>query len=138
MSKLTVRTPSGRARLHEDQVRLLQDLLDPAQEVGGRLAVDDPVVEGQAQPHRRPDHDLATARDRLLDDLADAEDRALGRVDDRCEDVDARPAEVGDREGATGRVGDLQPALLCPLAELLRLTSYLEQRAAVGVPYHRY
>src|SRR5436305_10339009 len=30
--------------LHEDQVRLLEYLLDPGEEQGGRVAVDDPVV----------------------------------------------------------------------------------------------
>src|SRR5207249_4726090 len=92
--------------LHEYQVRFLEDLLDSTEEERRRVAVDDAVIEGQAQPHLGAHDDLTVARDRLRRDPADTEDRALGRIDDRGKGVDAGLSKVGDAERAAGDLVD--------------------------------
>lgn len=42
----------------QQDVGMFEDLLDPLQELRGRSAVDDPMVERQGQHHREPDLDV--------------------------------------------------------------------------------
>ena len=46
-------------RLQQEPLRVLQQLADPPEELDGGRAVDQTVVVGEAEPHHRPDHDLA-------------------------------------------------------------------------------
>ena len=67
-------------------------------EARGERAVDDAVVVGERQRDHQPRHELAAVPDRLHRRARDAEDRDLGRVDDRREARAADAAERRDRE----------------------------------------
>ena len=54
-------------------------------------------------------------------DPADAQDGALGKIDDRRKGVDAEAPQVGHGEGATRLLEAVELALPRPLGELLRL-----------------
>src|SRR5262249_49321236 len=78
--------------------RVLDQPDESLEESGGGRAVDDAVVEGQAEAHPLPGDDLVSDHDRLPGDPAQAQYGALGRVDDRGERLDSEGPQVGDRE----------------------------------------
>ena len=104
---------------------------------GGR-AVDHAVVVGQRQRHHQARHELATVPDRLHRRARDAEDRDLGRVDDRRERRPADPAERRDRERAALHVAGHQLAVARLARQLGQLARDLHQALLVGVLDHRH
>ena len=74
----------GRA-LERQRQRALEQRPDAGQELRRVGAVEDPVVAGERDAHRRAHDDLAVADDGPRRQLADREDRRLRRVDDRGE-----------------------------------------------------
>jgi hypothetical protein len=71
------------------------------QQLRPQRAVDDPVIDAERDGHDRGHGQFAIrADDGFLHARAHREDRAVGRVDDGVEIVDAEHAEVGDREAA--------------------------------------
>src|ERR1700740_3529154 len=77
---------------------LLEQRLEARAESAGDRAIDQAMIEGEADAHHRANHDLAIAHNWLLGDLADAEKRRLRRVEDRRFEVAAVTAEVAERE----------------------------------------
>src|SRR4051794_31133495 len=76
---------SGLAQaLQRERERLLEQVLDPREELGAVGAVQDAVVAHQGERHLIAGDHLALVVHRgLLRELADGEDRRLRRVDDR-------------------------------------------------------
>src|SRR5436309_12348576 len=64
--------------LDEEMVRAFEQLPNSAEKLGGRCAIDDPVVEGQAQPHRRASYQLSLANDRSFDNPSNAQNCGFG------------------------------------------------------------
>src|SRR5207244_10838383 len=89
-----------RPLLRAHPLRILYQLCDALQEPGGRGAVHEAMVEGEAEPHPLADADLVSNDGRLGFDAADTEAGALRQVEERREGVDAEHAQVGEGEGA--------------------------------------
>src|SRR4029077_20425394 len=64
--------------------------------------------------------------------VANAEERRLGRIDDRLEGVDAVHPEVADREPSALDVGGPQLARLTPTHDVLAPRGDLRERERVG------
>src|ERR1051325_803847 len=69
------------------------------QKTGPRRPVDDLMVARQGQGDRIYKFQGAVAPDGFDVDRADAENRDLRRIQQRCEALDAEAAEITDREG---------------------------------------
>src|SRR5258705_9067180 len=76
-----------------------------------RGTVDDAVIVRERQRQRQAWHEGLAVPYRLHRALRQAEDRDLGRVDDRCEMRAADAAQRADREAAAGHVGRPQLAV---------------------------
>lgn len=72
--------------LHQ-HVRAFQELSDSAEEARGRGAVNDSMVEGEAEGGDLTDLDAVVSSDGLLADAADTEDGGLWWVEDGGECV---------------------------------------------------
>ena len=79
---------------------LLESLTQAMQPAGGGGAVDDAMVEGQAERNSPPDDEVTAPNDRFFDDATHSQDRGLGQIEDRSEGVYAEHPEVRDGEGA--------------------------------------
>src|SRR4051812_21653745 len=102
-----VSTCSSDVRMSEGQrdAGVVQHDPHVGEEPGPELAVDDPVVEGQAEGGDLPGHDLPLVHPRLPAHGTEGEDRRLPGVEDRGAGVDAEDADVGDGDRAAGHVG---------------------------------
>jgi len=69
------------------------------QECGARCTIDNTMITRHRNAHAAPDDYFAIFDNRLFDGLPDCQDRALGRVNDRGEFVNAEHAEIADRKG---------------------------------------
>src|SRR5215218_2044665 len=108
-----------RASVHEHQ-RVLNQPPQRLEELGAHGPIDDPMVAAHGDAHAAAHDGLAVDDDELLLARADGEDPRLGRIDDRCELVDAEHAEVAHREGGSGELFRLELPLTRTLGELLR------------------
>src|SRR5687768_14050684 len=97
-----------RNMLEQEHPRLLQRVLERTEELGGRRAVDDPVVARERDGQRRAGDDLPVADHGPLLGGPDGEDADLRRVDDRAELADPERAEAADRERAAGALVALE------------------------------
>ncbi len=84
--------------------RILNELLDPLQEAGGRCAVHQAMVKHQAKRPHLAGNDLPIANDRFGLDATHAQDGCLGQVDDGREGVDLVHAQAGDGEGPAAQI----------------------------------
>ena len=81
------------------------------EEAGGGSAVEDAVVEGEAEGHLLAAGERAVFEcDGFTNNGAEAEDGGLGIVDDGREAFDAKAAEIGDGETAALHVRAAQTA----------------------------
>ena len=83
-------------------------------------AVDHPVVVGERQRQHQARRELVAAPHRPQPRARDAEDRDLGRVDDRREGGAADAAQARDREAAALEVVELELLVARPRAHLRR------------------
>ena len=107
-------------------------------EARGERAVDDAVVVGERQRDHQPRHELAPVPDRLHRRARDAEDRDLGRVDDRREARAAEAAEGGDRERPARHVRRAELALARLARQLGELARDVEEALLVDVADDRH
>ena len=98
--------PSVRLRdsAGQEQPRVGHHGAHVGEELRRELTVDDPVVEGHRQRDHLADGELPFVHPRARRDGAEADDRALPRVEDRGAAVDAEDADVRDAERAAGQV----------------------------------
>src|SRR5689334_5259374 len=112
------------------------DLGEVAREARGRCAVDDAVVVRERQRQHLPRRELAAVPHGPGRRLRDAEDRDLGRVDDRSERGAADAAERRDRERAALHVGGSELAFARLRRELRGFLRDLDHALLVGVLHH--
>ena len=74
------------------------DLLEKASSDG---AIDNSMIGGKTHGHHRADRDAFAVGDDTRRHLANSEDGALRRVDDRDKVINAKHTEIGDRESTT-------------------------------------
>ncbi len=86
------------ASLTSSLIGCLQAFAKSLQPAGGGGAVDDAMIEGQAEGHRLSGDELAVSHNSFFNDAADAEDRGLRQVEDRRERVDAEHSQIRDGE----------------------------------------
>ena len=72
--------------------RSLDSFAETLQPAGGGGAVEDAMVEGQAEGDGFPDGELTVADDGFFDDPTDSENRGLRQIEDRREGVDIEAA----------------------------------------------
>src|SRR5271165_3309895 len=112
MTAMSYGSIGGRASDPEQEPRRVLDLLlHLDEERHGLAAVDDAVVVGQRGVHHGPDDDLAAHGHGPVLDRVQAQDGALGGVDDRRRQEGAEGAPVRDREDAALEVGERYPAV---------------------------
>ena len=95
---------TGSVLVHEQQGRGLQQHLDPLHECRRVPAVDDAMVEARGQVEHLARLERAVAPEGPSFDLVDADDRDLGRVENRRGHETADGAERCDRERRTGQL----------------------------------
>src|SRR4051794_41132410 len=131
------RTSSGSATeaglLKQRAPQVGQHLREVRAEPRALRAVDDAMVVGQAQRDDQPRLELAAVPHRLRGRLRDAEDRDLGRVDERGEPGPADAAQARDRERAALHVGGLELAGTGGAGQLGELTRDVEDALRAGV-----
>src|SRR4051812_8447255 len=125
------RARAGPLEQHPSQIgQLLHQVRD---EAGGERTVDHAVVVGQRERHHQPGHELAAVPDGLHGAAGDAEDRDLGRVDDRREARAADAAERRDRERRALHVGAAELARARLARQLAQILGDLQDALGVGV-----
>lgn len=107
------------------------------QEAGGGCAVDDAVIEGEAERDLVAGDNLVVHDCRLAADAADAEDGGLRQVDDGGEGVDAKGPKVGDGENATLQVVHFEFLSSSVLDQLTRASGKLQEREGRNIAKHR-
>src|SRR5690606_26970983 len=108
-TRTSIALMSGPSKHGAAEVR--QQLRQVGVEPGRRRPVDHPVVVGQRQGNHQPGRELLATPDWPANRATYAEDRDLGRVDDRREVGPPDAAEAGDREGAALHVLGREPSL---------------------------
>src|ERR1051326_8831510 len=100
--KVLVRQPArgeaGCSDSYHEVQRIFEDLLEGLQKLRAGCAVDDAMIARHRDAHHLAHDDLAFAHDWLRRHSADRQNRALRRIDHRRELVDAKHAEIADRE----------------------------------------
>ena len=88
--------------LSEHQIGLLQNFFDSGQERGGRRAVGDAMVEGEAKVHHRTDSGDAGDGNHRIHDGANTQNGGLRRDDNGIElrDADGTVAPLADTKAA--------------------------------------
>ena len=86
--------------LQQKALGVLDALLDADQELNGFAAVDQPVIVRERDVHHRAHDDRVVDDDRALLNGVQAQDAALGRIQDRRRQQRPVDAAVGDRERA--------------------------------------
>ena len=94
------------------------------------------VTEAQHEGGALAHHHRVAVRDGRAPHPADAEDRALRRVQHRREPVDAEAAEIGDRECAAFQLGKPEPVLAGLFRQAAHRLGDLAQAEAVGTVQH--
>ena len=84
--------------MEELEFRPFQQSFDLLQKASGDGAVDDAMVGRQNHGHQRADRKHAFVGDDARSDLADCQNGALRRIDDRDKTIDAEHTEIGHRE----------------------------------------
>src|SRR5215207_9053324 len=107
------------ALLNQHPHRVLDEVLQGADQSRPEGAVDGAVVTGEGEAHHRRDRELALAHHRPLLARADGEDGRVRRVDDCREVLDAEHAEVRDRGRAALVLLGLELAVLGTRCEVL-------------------
>ena len=107
-------------------------------EARGGGAVDHAVVVGERERQDQARHELAPVPDRLRLRARGAEDRDLGRVDDRREERAADAAERRDRERRARHLGRAELALARLAGQFAQLLGDREQALLVDVLDHRH
>src|SRR5690606_25580894 len=100
--------------LHHQQFWVLQELLQPTQEAGSHITIDQAVINAEGDRQDRPDHNLSIPDHRPFGDGPDPENRHLGIVDDRREELPAERPDIGDGEGAALQLLHIQFAAAGP------------------------
>src|SRR5262245_29733471 len=85
-----------------------------------RRAVHDAMIEGQAQSYHIAANNLVVDHDRPALDPSNAQNSALGIINDRCEGIDAARSQVRDSKGAALHFFGGEPALAGPIDQLAR------------------
>src|ERR1051325_8168949 len=119
--------------LQQEELRVLEVREQRVGEHGAVVAVDDAVVEAEAQVHAPADADLAVLDDGDLLHLVDAHDGDLGVVQDGRRHDAAELAEAGDAERGAGELLDLGLAGLGARGEVVDLARDVEDALLVGV-----
>ena len=124
---------------HVEEHRLwaLQGSDDLVRERCAHVAVDDAVIEAEAEQHDLADDDLIVSHHWLLLDLVHAENAHLGEVEDRRREEAALRAEARDRERRAREIRRCDRARLRRGAEAIDLARDLEDRLLIGVLHHR-
>src|SRR3954471_47137 len=125
--------PPGRASSQQGAAQVGEHLHEMRAEARALGAVDDAVVVGQAERDHQPRAELAAVPHRLRRRLRDAQDRDLGRVDQRREPRPADAAEARDRERAALHVARLELPLARRARQLAELARDVEDALLVGV-----
>ena len=93
---------------------MLNMLFDPLQELCSRCAIDNPVIECEAQKEHLPNSDRLGfgVNDHLLGyDASNTEDRALWYVDDRRKGINVIHAQVGKAERSAAHLRSCQRSI---------------------------
>src|SRR5207344_1531020 len=85
-----------------ERLRLLQQTIDGQQKPPAAMAVTDAVIGGEAGVDDRTNSDQAVQRHRTVDNLAEADQLHLGRIDHTEYAFDSLLAEIGHGDGAVG------------------------------------
>src|SRR4051794_10115433 len=113
------------ALLEHEPAHVLEDVAQVAGEASGKRAVDDAVVVGDVERLHQPGLKLLAVPDRGHLGAHHAQDRPLGRVDDRGEVGAADAAQRRDGEGAALHVAGRQPAVAGLLRDRTQLPAQL-------------
>src|SRR4051812_38524300 len=130
--------PPGRASSQQRAAQVGEHLHEVRAEARALGAIDHAVVVGQAERDHQPRAEVAAVPNRLHRRLRDAQDRDLGRVDQRRERRPADAAEARDRERAALHVGRLELAGAGGAGQLRQLARNVEDPLALGVLDHRH
>src|SRR6266705_4702212 len=101
-------------------------------------AVDDSVIVGERQGQNQPRNESPVLEHRPHLGPGHAQDRDLGRIDDRREPRAADAAQAGDAEGASAHIVGLELLFPRPLGDFGELAREVEHAFAVGVADHRH
>ncbi len=123
----------GASRL-QHQPGLLDPVLDGLEKTGGQGAVDNSMVECQAEGDAGLGRHHAIAHPRLFHHAAHAEYGALGEIGDGGEMVDVPGAQVGDGERAVLESVVKQPPVSGLVGQIGQLLGYGRDRFGVGEP----
>src|SRR6516165_8652073 len=74
-----------RGLLYEERQRLLDEIGERAEELGGARPIERAMIAGQGQHQRGLDDRPTRERDDAVGDPADRQNRGLRRIDDRAE-----------------------------------------------------
>ena len=93
-----------RSDVEQELLRVLDTLLDLAEEENGLTTIDDTMIVGESDVHDGAGNDLTSSDDGADLGGVHAEDGALGHVHDGCTHHGAENTTVSDSEGTTGKI----------------------------------
>src|SRR5262245_24386053 len=114
--------------MKELAIRCFQQSLDLLEKPSSNRAIGDAVISGETHGHDRTHSNAFAVRHDARPDLADRQDSALRRVDDRNKVIDAEHAQIRDRESTTLIVQRKEFFILRFFRKLAALLAQLLQR----------